>query len=252
MVTRRGRDDEHPALTGDGSDLARLLADAAAPARTDELAGMSQAVSWFAERPARRRSLVPGVVAALVATKTALAATAASAAVGVVTVAAAATGSLPAPAQDAAHDVFGAPAAKARPAATATATTEASATPKATPSPSLVGLCRAYSAGSKDERGKALESPAFTALLTAAGGESGVEALCTATLASAAPTARPTDAGKPSSAGRPSSAGKPGDAGKPTEPGRPDDAGRPTDAGKPDDAGKPTPLPRATGKPSGS
>src|SRR3569833_4766450 len=37
--------------------------------------------------------------------------------------------------------------------------------PAPSPSPSLVGLCHAYRAGDKAEPGKALESPAFTALV---------------------------------------------------------------------------------------
>jgi hypothetical protein len=40
------------------------------------------------------------------------------------------------------------------------------------------GLCRAYTSGNKAEHGKALESPAFTALVTAAGGLDNVAAFC--------------------------------------------------------------------------
>jgi hypothetical protein len=54
------------------------------------------------------------------------------------------------------------------------------------PSPSLVGLCHAYSAGNKDEHGKALENPAFTVLITTAGGKDKVDSFCQALLASAA------------------------------------------------------------------
>ena len=53
----------------------------------------------------------------------------------------------------------------------------------ASPSPSLVGLCHAYSAGAGSDHGKALDSPAFKALLTAAGGKAGVDAFCTKLLA---------------------------------------------------------------------
>jgi hypothetical protein len=49
----------------------------------------------------------------------------------------------------------------------------------ATPSPSLVGLCTAFLAHPMTERGKALESPAFQALVAAAGGTDGVEGFCT-------------------------------------------------------------------------
>jgi hypothetical protein len=55
------------------------------------------------------------------------------------------------------------------------------------PSPSLVGLCHAYSAGNKAEHGKALENPAFGALIEAAGGKEKVEAYCVLVLASAGP-----------------------------------------------------------------
>jgi hypothetical protein len=46
------------------------------------------------------------------------------------------------------------------------------------PSPSLHGLCNAFSHGNKSEHGKALESPAFQALITAAGGKEKVEGFC--------------------------------------------------------------------------
>jgi hypothetical protein len=73
----------------------------------------------------------------------------------------------------------------------------------ADPSPSLVGLCHAYTAGAGSEHGKALDSPAFQALLTAAGGKANVDGYCTKLLASASahaaenptehPDARPSD-----------------------------------------------------------
>lgn len=53
----------------------------------------------------------------------------------------------------------------------------------ATPSPSLVGLCRAYTAHVGVAPGKALENPAFTALITAAGGKDKVTGFCTTLLA---------------------------------------------------------------------
>jgi hypothetical protein len=63
------------------------------------------------------------------------------------------------------------------------------------PSPSVVGLCRAFAAGAGDNPGKALENPAFTALITAAGGATEVPAFCADALAakaSAKPSAAPT------------------------------------------------------------
>ena len=50
------------------------------------------------------------------------------------------------------------------------------------------GLCRAYLSGNKAVHGQALQSPAFGALVTAAGGVDGVEAFC------ATAVARPTHA----------------------------------------------------------
>jgi hypothetical protein len=51
------------------------------------------------------------------------------------------------------------------------------------PSPSLVGLCHAYDSGNKAEHGKALDNPAFTVLITTAGGRDKVDAFCAALLA---------------------------------------------------------------------
>jgi hypothetical protein len=47
----------------------------------------------------------------------------------------------------------------------------------------MVGLCRAYAAGEKASHGKALDNPAFTALVTASGGKAKVSAWCTTLLA---------------------------------------------------------------------
>jgi hypothetical protein len=57
----------------------------------------------------------------------------------------------------------------------------------AAPSPSLVGLCHAYGAGNKAEHGKALDNPAFSALITAAGGKDKVEMFCQALQATPTP-----------------------------------------------------------------
>ncbi|HEX6873485.1 MAG TPA: hypothetical protein VF163_20500 [Micromonosporaceae bacterium] len=66
-----------------------------------------------------------------------------------------------------------------------------------TPSPSLHGLCTAFQAGAGSAHGKALESPAFTALIDAAGGPDKVDAYCTDLLATrpgSAPSDRPGNA----------------------------------------------------------
>ncbi|MEU4714647.1 hypothetical protein AB0F73_13450 [Micromonospora purpureochromogenes] len=79
--------------------------------------------------------------------------------------------------------------ASAKPSAHATGTPadkvkgEKSPGAKGTPSPSLVGLCRAYTVKAGDNPGKALESPAFTVLITTAGGREQVAGYCTTLLA---------------------------------------------------------------------
>lgn len=207
-MTRRRDRDELPPLEG---ALGRLLNEASAAAQPEELNGLSAALTAFHQHhsPTRRRSM-KAVLTNLIAAKALLAIGAAS--VGGLTLAAS-TGSLPAPAQNAAHDLVGAPAADADDTEDATedATDEGNATPKpsASPSPSLIGLCRAYSAGVKDANGKALENPAFTFLITTAGSKEAVNAYCTTLLATAPggkPTALPTQAHKPTAhpTGKPS------------------------------------------------
>lgn len=86
-------------------------------------------------------------------------------------------------------------------------------------SPSLLALCHAYQAGNKAEHGKALESPAFGELITAAGGPDRVEAFCAAQLATPA-TAGPTaDSGPP---------GRSYPTGPPRNPARDHRTGKPT------------------------
>ena len=68
----------------------------------------------------------------------------------------------------------------------------------ANPSPSMVGLCRAYQNLAEKDRGKALESPAFTALVTTAGGRDKVDEYCAGVLASAAPNEPAHPTGPPS------------------------------------------------------
>jgi hypothetical protein len=190
------------------SALGRLLADASAPAQPHELAGLSAALTAFsASQPSPRRSPVKTVLASMLAAK-ALAIGAAVASIGGVALATA-TGSLPPAAQNAAHDWVHAPAAASAhsaalddetdPSSSATPSDTSSPSPRAansaTPNPSLVGLCRAYGAGVATAKGKALDNPAFTVLITAAGGKDAVAAYCTGVLADAPggkPTALPT------------------------------------------------------------
>jgi hypothetical protein len=57
---------------------------------------------------------------------------------------------------------------------------------KGSPSPNMRGLCTAFLAGAGSEHGKALESPAFKALISNAGGADKVESYCTTLLATPA------------------------------------------------------------------
>jgi hypothetical protein len=225
--------------------LGRLLA-AAAPPRDylhdnqGEFRGEATAVSAFREarlnpayRP-RRKAMSAGK---LLAIKVAVAAVALSGGGGV---ALAATGHLAA--QSSGHP---APSASS----SSSAGTNASAVKggshsSATPSPSLQGLCHAYGAGVGSNPGKALENPAFTALITAAGGKDKVSSYCTTLLASSPSGNSAAHSGKSGS----HSTGKPTDVptSHPTgDPGTPSQAtNKPTVA--------PTALPSAhpTGKPS--
>jgi hypothetical protein len=195
MTSRRARTRaQEQQLLGVPADsaLGQLLADASAPAQPHELHGLSAALTAFSTHsPGPRRSPVQSVLAKLLAAKV-LATTASAAAVGGIALAASA-GALPAPAQNAAHDLVGAPAASHPTHPSETVAQEPKVTPKpsATPSPSLVGLCRAYGAGVATSHGKALDNPAFTVLVTAAGGKDAVTGYCAKVLA-AAPGGRPT------------------------------------------------------------
>lgn len=58
-----------------------------------------------------------------------------------------------------------------------------SGTPNGSPSPNLRGLCTAFNAGVGESPGKALDNPAFTVLITTAGGKDKAAAYCSALLA---------------------------------------------------------------------
>ena len=98
-------------------------------------------------------------------------------------------------------------------------------TSEATPTPSFEGLCRAYQATDRAKAGKSLDSAAFTALATEAGGVDKVATYCVALIG------EPRETGKPSVLPTPTA--------KPT-PGKPTD--KPT--------GKPSVLPTPTAKPT--
>jgi hypothetical protein len=203
--------------------LASLLAFAAAPAADRELAGEAEAVTAF-----RRAHLGPATQQRrpLMSATKLLLAKAVIAAVGVSgggIALAAATGHLPANLTGTPAAASSAVAATAMPSASGKSTSH----PAASPSPSLRGLCQAYTAHAGRNTGKALDSPAFTALITAAGGKDSVTAFCTSLLAT-----HPGNASASHPAGKPSS--------------------QPTQANTTHPTGKPSVLPtdHPTGKPT--
>ncbi len=185
----RGNWPNRPPATDDVLD--RLLA-AAAPPRDylhhnqGEFRGEATAVSAFREarlnpayRP-RRKAMSAGK---LLAIKVAVAAVVLG---GSGSVALAATGQLTA--QSSRHAApsasSSAPSASSSSARATAPAARVGSHSSATPSPSLQGLCHAYVAGVGSNPGKALENPAFTALITAAGGKDKVSSYCTTLLAS--------------------------------------------------------------------
>ncbi|MEU7782537.1 hypothetical protein [Micromonospora parva] len=216
--------------------VAALLAAAAGPVRAGELAGEEAALAAFraaranpasvAPQPTRRRRIRTGVVAwigAVAATATAGAAFAA------VTrdrapdpVAPAPSGSSPSPQPGTSRsDESGRSVAPGVP--SPGTSSSVTATPSASPALTnqLPGLCRAWRAKKPDQRERALRSPAFHPLVTAAGGPADVEAYCQRLV----PETKPSESAKvtPSESAK----SKPSPAAKaPPSPPRP---GHPTD-----------------------
>jgi hypothetical protein len=189
-----------------GGPLADRLVAAAAPGRPHELAGEAAALTAFRAAahlgpvPRARRTLMIRTWLAHLLTVKAVAVLALSTAGGVAL--AASTGTLPNPLTGPATHGRGAVHATDR-STTAQHSPDPSRSGKGastapSPSPSLVGLCHAFTAGAGADHGKARNNPAFTALATAAGGEDKVDAFCTALLATApgsAPDANPSGNG---------------------------------------------------------
>jgi hypothetical protein len=177
--------------------VTRLVAAAAAPATTEELAGEPAAVARFAATarsgfPTRAsRTRRAGVPRRPRSVKAAVAVLAAVLSIGGV---AAAAGVFPAPARPAAdhgHGPDSPGSGTATPSTSDAATTTATAGnrergsgtatgPDAT-GPAKDGLCRAWQAGQGIEHGKREDSPAFRALAAAAGGADKIAAYCKAT-----------------------------------------------------------------------
>ncbi|MER7591660.1 hypothetical protein ABTW72_29390 [Micromonospora sp. NPDC127501] len=203
--------------------VAALLAAAAGPVRPGELAGEDAAVAAFRaaranptpavpQRP-RRRRMTTGAVAWIGAVAATATAGAAFAAVtrdrGPDPVAPAPSRPSPSPHQGASRSTepgrstgSGAPAPGAP--------SPVTPTPPAGPTTAgeVHGLCLAWRAKKPEQREKALRTPAFQKLVTAAGGPAGVEAYCQRLV----PEAKPSEPAKvtpsESAKGKPSPSGK--------------------------------------------
>jgi len=189
--------------TSDGP-LAALLSAASAPGTAGELGGLSTATAAFdagsmghPHISRRKKTMIGSALANVLAAKV-LAASAAAAAVGGVALAAA-TGhlsSLPAhpastpSASQAQHSNASTHAPSGLHSTTPPVTRgsgQSSTHPSASPSPSMYGLCQAWVSGA-GTAGHAASNPAFTALITAAGGADAVDGYCAGVLAAPRPS----------------------------------------------------------------
>jgi hypothetical protein len=173
---------------GGDARLSALLSAARTPLDAD-VPGLDVAVRHFhgthlgPGRPRRRSAMLKAALANLAAAKVALAAAAAAAATGGVALVAATvhdSGSGPAAAGAKPATSQSRPAEPSESAVEPSDSAEPSGKPSGagTPSPSLVGLCHAVQAGATSNPGKALENPAFSVLVAAAGGKSNLAAYC--------------------------------------------------------------------------
>lgn len=271
-------------LDGDAASshpVAALLAAAASAPRPDELAGAGAALAAFRATPsaashpaspqASRRRLGATRLAPLLAAKLVLTATAATAAVGGVSLAAA-TGTLPAPLQRAAHNAFGAPppsgaaVLQAQPSerqpapAASTRATSPPAPPSADaplvvlPPPALRGLCVAVQApaaprGTPQPASPRPTPPPLAALTRAAGGADKVAAFCAELLATPPGAARSGAPGQrrgtvPGAAGSSAATHRPDAAhdspGAPKQSARPDKEKQRSPTAKPSRTASPT------------
>ena len=219
---------------------AALLAALSAAPQDGELAGHARVLAEFrhrggrpvhARRSARRR---PRLLTSLLTAKAAAAAGAAAIALGGGVAAAAYTSTLPAPAQQFAHSVIGAPSPQPSHRPGSPQPSHRPGTLQATPArtdaggpdatgPAAFGLCTAY-AHAKAHGTASQKAMAFRDLAAAAGGAAKVAAYCTAvphpgSSRSSQPASAPTHpAGQPAShpTGKPSSAPTPHPAGRPS------------------------------------
>ena len=186
-------------------DVMRVLAAAASPSPAPTVEAAALAAFRSARRPVdppRRNS----VLSKLLGAKAVAAIVLGTAAVG--TAAAAATGTLPDPAQTRAHNIVAAvPDAHPAGHGAAGAVTAATHTPRAGGAsdhptlPGVAGLCQAYGSGSGGENGGRLDSTAFGRLSDAAGGADKIAAYCRTVTAAATHAAGSAVADRKSLAG---------------------------------------------------
>jgi hypothetical protein len=237
-----GRLDSGSAPPGYGG-LARLLAAATAPAAPQELAGERLAVASFVaamrSTPSTlvpRRTAVPRKVFTMKAAAAALVAV-----LSVGGVAAAASGLLPgqaspvadrAPATTAAdaagHGLGEAAAASTGGTAPARSTggrgQDSAVGPDATAA-ARAGLCRAWQAGQDADHGRRMDSVAFQALVTAAGGADNIAGYCEDVAAGSGAGANGRGQASPPSVSAPPTSVSPPSSGPPADPGPPASTG---------------------------
>ncbi|GAA5105684.1 hypothetical protein [Haloechinothrix salitolerans] len=179
----------------DVEPLGDLLDAASAPGHAGELAGEHAALAAFRSAQVdpvpqqRRRSMIKTALAALLTAKVAAPAAAAAAVGGIAL--ASTTGALPLPGDSPAE-----PPVNQVPATSVTAPSTTPADKADAPSPSLPGLCQAYTSGANNDNGKQLDSAAFQVLITEAGGKDNVAEYCGDVLAErpGKPSTLPTEA----------------------------------------------------------
>ncbi|HEY7596081.1 MAG TPA: hypothetical protein VH969_23260 [Actinophytocola sp.] len=239
--------DGGPATTEADRPLATVLHVAAAPAHPAELSGERAALAAFeaaqltpAPSP-RRQNVLKSTLAKILTVKAAVVLAAAAGTTGVVL--ASTSGALTPSDGPSEHRPADHPPAVHSPAHTPAGTSRDNNGDSAgksgdAPSPSMAGLCNAYEAHKDDNPGKALDSPAFKALISAAGGEDNVDEYCDA-IAASKDTGRPDDShGKPTD--RPDNPGN--GHGNGGDPGNGDD---PADGGDPGNGNAPATHPAA-------
>lgn len=230
-----GRRKSRDALTS-RPDVELLLDAASAPAGPRELAGEHAAVALFARArlvstsPTPRRDEMSVPRSARTGLKAAIAA---AGAVGLLStgVAFAASGHAPWSQPTAAG---AASSSHATDPSHPTHPTHPSGTPSDAATPgtgpnahAFAGLCRAYTSGNKAEHGKALASPAFGALVTAAGGVDNVTTFC-GTMTSGPSGSHPAHPSHPTQGASPTHPAHPSHPTRPAHPSHPTQAASPT------------------------